>query len=154
MTAEYYSDKGRLLLSRGQYGKPHLLEEAKTTLEKSRDIDFYRWKMHYELASTYKLLGKNEDARLEYEYMLNLNPNHPSALNNLANILAEGAVNPSDKRLQDAEALLKKAIDMAPSFPLSYRNLVGVYLKMGKQNEAMQTQVKEQELLKYFNPIK
>lgn len=63
-------------------------------------------KVHYNIA---KIAGDQNNKTLalaEYKKALELNPNYEQAMNNLANLLRE------DKRFQEAEALLRKALEV------------------------------------------
>lgn len=63
-------------------------------------------KVHYNIA---KVAGDNNNrdlALIEYKRAIQLNPNYEQAMNNLANLLRE------DKKFEEAEALLRKAISV------------------------------------------
>ena len=88
------------------------------------------------LLGSYYQLGKAQDAaksRAAYEQLLEIQPNHTSALNNLASALL------GDLQPARAESLLHRAIEVGPVAPVHYGNLVDAQVQLGKLDSAAAT---------------
>ena len=85
------------------------------------------------LLGSYYQLGKTQDAaksRAAYEQLLEMQPNHTSALNNLASALL------FELQAARAESLLQRAIQVGPVAPVHYDNLVRARVQLGKLDSA------------------
>lgn len=85
------------------------------------------------LASTLEAAGKRQDAVARYREALQLKPDDPVVLNNLACLLAD-----LGESLDEAEALAEKAQRQATNNPVVNDTVGWVYLKRGKRESALQ----------------
>ena len=88
------------------------------------------------LLGSYYDLGKNQDgakSRAAYEQLLEIQPNHTAALNNLASALND--LHQSAR----AESLLVRAIRVGPVAPVHYENLARSQILLGKLDSAQAT---------------
>lgn len=91
--------KERGLLS-AELGK---LASAEELLRKSIDPTAPDWRVHSALGATLSAAGRQSEARAEFARALELEPNHPSILNNLALTYAmEGQHDEAERRLRKA----------------------------------------------------
>jgi Flp pilus assembly protein TadD len=94
----------RLLLERGlltlELGEP---AKAEPLLRKAEDKTAPDWRLHSGLGTALAARGKQLDAQVEFARALELAPDHPSLLNNLALSYA------LDGKAEQAEQLLRKA---------------------------------------------
>jgi Flp pilus assembly protein TadD len=123
----------RLLLERGllalDLGDP---AKAEALLRKAQDDKAPSWRLHSALGTALAARGKQPDAQVEFAKALELAPDHPSVLNNLALSYA------LDGKIADAERLLRKArrTDGAQQSPKVQQNLALVLGLSGKYEEA------------------
>ena len=95
----------------------------------------------------YNESNKNLITKQEYPHrlrrlvdLIKINPKHVKAYNNLG--LAYAAM----ERNNEAEAILKKAIQMRPDFEMSYGNLAILYFQQGKYDQAAEYYKKAKKL--------
>jgi Flp pilus assembly protein TadD len=123
----------RLLLERGllalELGDP---AKAEALLKKAHDDKAPSWRLHSALGTALASGGRQLDAQVEFAKALELAPDHPSVLNNLALSYA------LDGKIADAERLLRKArrAEGAPQSPKVQQNLALVLGLSGKYEEA------------------
>ncbi len=90
--------------------------------------------LHYDLS-------RFEDSVEAYQKALEVQPEFPVALSNLANSL--GAL----ERFEEAEACVRKALELNPQYPTAWNNLGALLVKQGKFREATETFEKSLELM-------
>jgi tetratricopeptide (TPR) repeat protein len=78
--------------------------------------------------------GRADDAVEALRTALRLEPHHPGALTNLAKVLIE---TDDPERLDEAEALCRRALDLAPRLGQAINNLGNVLRLQGRLEEAM-----------------
>ncbi len=76
--------------------------------------------------------GDREGARRCYEQSLELSPNKPETLNNLAILYLE------QNRFAEAKSLLERAIDISPSYSRAHLNLAGALWGLGERDKAVE----------------
>ncbi len=90
------------------------------------------WDGYNSLGNFFDRQGKYEDAIKQYQRAVELTPDNATAYSNLA----AGYIDSGDKtKFPQAEAALKKSIELAPSYP-AYANLGDLYLSENRFNEA------------------
>ena len=109
--------RGDLLMIHQQY-----MEAVDAYRQGPRD-SAVRWN---KLGMAYHHLFALEEAKMDYERALHLNPKYGEALNNL------GAVYYSEKDYQRAEKLYHRALKLIPSSATTYNNLGTAYFADGK----------------------
>ncbi|WP_018461157.1 tetratricopeptide repeat protein [Thermus oshimai] len=92
------------------------------------------------------LRGDKEGAEGHFQKALALDPEHPRALVNLANLHLERG------EVAQAEALYLKALRLAPDLPLVHENLAALYRKKGDR-ERMVQHLKKAQRLKMRPPV-
>jgi Flp pilus assembly protein TadD len=93
------------------------------------------------LGILYYDLSRFEDSVQAYGRALEVKPEFPVALSNLANSL--GAL----ERFEEAEASVRKALELNPKYPTAWNNLGALLVKQGKFREATETFEKSLELM-------
>ncbi len=86
---------------------------------------------HYLLGYLYEEKGEYQKAIAEWKQVLKINPLHTDALNSLGYVYAEQGTN-----LEEAEQLIKKALEKQPDNGAYLDSLGWVYYKMGKYKKA------------------
>ena len=102
--------------------------------------------LRYAFALTLGMLGKAAEAAEQYRYLLNLQPDHVEALNNLAWILA---ANPMDSLRNGAEAvrLAERACELTQHrAPVLLGTLAAAYAEAGRYQDAVDTAEKARAL--------
>ena len=87
---------------------------------------------HFYLAAQLDQLGRREDARSTLKRTLELDPNHPDAMNYLGYMDAEAG-----EHLDEAKALIERALELDPDNGAYLDSLGWVYYKMGRLDEAL-----------------
>ena len=141
------------------------IDLAVQTLEESLKYHDKNERINYHLGALYDQVGRFEDCVFQMKKVINLNPNHASALNYLGYTYTENNVNideayelihramtirPDDGFIIDSLAwiqfkrgnfeeslkLLKKAQKIVPEEPIVYEHLGDVYLALGQRKRA------------------
>ncbi len=115
---------GLLALEIGQLAK------AEAALSKSLDPKVPDWQTHLALGTALASSGKRKDADAHFKTALQLQPNHPSILNNMALSLA------LDGKASEAEKVLRTAAQPDGTAPQVKQNLALVLAISGKYKDA------------------
>ena len=86
------------------------------------------------VASFLQKAGRYKEALGEYQHVLELRPDHPFVLNNIAFLLAESGGN-----LDEALRYAQRALEKSPGHPILIDTLGWIYLKRGNHDSAAQT---------------
>lgn len=117
-------ERGLLALELGQLGK------AEKLIKSAMDTETADWRLHSALGSTFAAKGNQHDAQVQFAKALDLAPDHPSVLNNLALSYAlEG-------RHKEAEELLRRAAKGIDAKVQTKQNLALLLGLDGKISEA------------------
>jgi tetratricopeptide (TPR) repeat protein len=120
-----------------EYGNRDLREKANEYYEKAfAHRDRLSDAERLLLLGSYYQLGKSQAAaksRAAYEQLLEIQPNHTSALNNLSSALL------FENRPARAESLLQRAIKVGPVAPVHYDNLTRAQVQLGQVDSAAAT---------------
>ncbi len=90
------------------------------------------WSLYLARGLCYELLGEFKLAEKNYQAALDLQPNNPETLNTLAYSWTE-----QNKNLDEALAMLEKALSITPSAPHILDSYGWVLYKMGRYDEAL-----------------
>lgn len=124
----------RIHKSLGQiYLQQRKLSDAQKTYEFIAAIASSDPEVHFYLGNIYEEQGKRPEAIEEFKVALKLNPEYPDALNSLGYLYAEESIN-----LEEAEQLIKKALEYEPNSGAYIDSLGWVYFKQGRYQEAIQ----------------
>ncbi len=124
----------RIHKSLGQiYLQQRKLSDAQKTYEFIVAIVPSDPEVHFYLGNIYEEQGKRPEAIEEFKLALKLNPEYPDALNSLGYLYAEESIN-----LEEAEQLIKKALEYEPNSGAYIDSLGWVYFKQGRYQEAIQ----------------
>lgn len=116
-------------------------EEAEATYHKALEADPENANLMYNLGVIYLKADNYEKAEEMFLGSLKLNPDDCDAISNVAAVYTN-----LEGRLADAENYLLKAVDCAPTENVYWRQLVGIYMKMGKPDKAQNALDKAKEL--------
>ena len=86
------------------------------------------------LAAMLQIAGRTSEATAKYQRVLELQPDNPFVLNNIAYLLAETGGN-----LDEALRLTQRALQKVPGHPTLTDTLGWIYLKKGMKDSAVQT---------------
>lgn len=115
----------QLYFQRGEIWKGlYLLQEATDRFPENSDIWFYLGLLANEA-------GQQDLAVEAYEEAVRLDSTNAAALNNLGYLLAEQGI-----RLQEAKALIAKALALDPGNPIYLDSMGWVYFQMGEMDSA------------------
>jgi serine/threonine-protein kinase len=92
------------------------------------------WAGYSELGGFYQRAGRFPEAIAAYRRAVELSPDNGNAYNNLGTALLDAG---DPKLLPEAEQLLKKSLQINPSYPV-YTNLADLYLQQGRFAEAIE----------------
>lgn len=106
-------------------------EEAEVVYLKALDADPDNANLVYNLGVIYLRADEYEKAEKMFIRSLALNPDDCDAISNVSVIYSK-----MDGKLEDAAEYLLKATDCDPTEFLYWRQLVGIYMKMGKPDKA------------------
>ena len=126
LTESWISD-GRLYKNTGEY------EKAVASLMKALELDPDNYDANRELAGTYYYMQKYEDANVQYEKAIAIQPNYWEGHYLLA--LSLGSMSSAEKA-DEAILAYKKAIQLSPQNHLAYNNLGVMYLNLGDTIQA------------------
>jgi len=88
---------------------------------------------HFFLGTIYEEQKKRNEAIEEFKATLRLNPEYIDALNSLSYLYAEESIN-----LEEAEEMVKKALNYDPNNGAYIDTLGWIYFKQGRHEEAVQ----------------
>lgn len=97
---------------------------------------------HFYLGNIYEEQGRRQEAIEEFKAALTFNPDYPDALNSLGYLYAEESIN-----LEEAEQMIKKALQYESNNGAYVDSLGWVYFKQGRFQEAIQELEKAAQLL-------
>lgn len=120
-------------------------EEAKIIYQKAIEADPDNANLIYNLGVIYLRADEYEEAEEMFIKSLALNPDDCDAISNISVIYSN-----MEGKLEEAVVYLLKATDCAPTENVYWRQLVGIYMKMGKPDEAQNAMDKAKEL--GYNP--
>ena len=120
-------------------------EEAEVMYKKALEADPDNANLVYNLGVIYLRADEYEKAEEMFIKSLALNPDDCDAISNVSVIYSK-----MDDKLDDAAKFLLKAADCAPTEHIYWRQLVGIYMKMGNPKEAQKAMDKAKEL--GYNP--
>ena len=106
------------------------VKQAEALLRKAFDPKAPDWRLHSALGSALAAQGKQAEAQLQFAKALEIVPDHPSVLNNLALSYA------LDGKHEEAERLLKRVTAAKGSEPKAQQNLALILGLKGKVGEA------------------
>ena len=175
-TLEYEPDNVNALVNLGLlYSNKEEFEIANDHLIKALEMDPGILNALQQLAQNYDIAGKSDDAQAMYHKAIAADPDNSNLMYNLGVIylradnfekaeemfISSLALSPDDcdaianvsvvysnmeNRLEDAETYLMKTIDCAPTEHIYWRQLVGIYMKMGKPKDAQKAMDRAKEL--------
>lgn len=106
------------------------VKQAETLLRKAFDPREPDWRLHSALGAALAAQGKQADAQIQFTKALEIAPDHPSVLNNLALSYA------LDGKHDEAERLLKRVAASKGAEPRAQQNLALILGLKGKVGEA------------------
>jgi tetratricopeptide (TPR) repeat protein len=123
----YFLMEVDILNRTGQYDVSlSVLNAALTAYQDSTDLRYSR-------AMVAEKLGNLEQLEQDLQHIINLEPDNATALNALGYTLADRST-----RLDEAEALIEKALLIAPKDPAILDSLGWVYFRLGKLKESLE----------------
>jgi tetratricopeptide (TPR) repeat protein len=114
------------------YREVEQLEEAMRAFEQALTLREDYAQAHFYLAAQLDRLGRKQDARINLRRTIELDPNHPDALNYLGYLDAEAGLN-----LKEAKALIERAVAIDPDNGSYLDSLGWVDYQMGNIDEAI-----------------
>lgn len=120
-------------------------KEAEIIYQKAIEADPDNANLIYNLGVIYLRADEYENAEELFIRSLALNPDDCDAISNISVIYSN-----MEGRLDEAVVYLLKATECAPTEHIYWRQLVGIYMKMGDPNEAQNAMDKAKEL--GYNP--
>jgi len=114
------------------YKEKKMIEESIKLIREGLILDPESTDLLFELGVIYDLQGKTDLAIEQMESILRLNPEHPDALNYLGYTYADKGIN-----LDEAEAMIKKALGYKQDNGYIIDSLGWVYFKKGLFEEAL-----------------
>ena len=116
-------------------------EEAEATYHKALEADPENANLMYNLGVIYLKADNYVKAEEMFVGSLKLNPDDCDAISNVAVVYSN-----LEGRLVEAENYLLKAVECAPTENVYWRQLVGIYMKMGEPDKAQNALDKAKEL--------
>ncbi len=123
---------GFILYLAAIYEEIEQYKEAEVVLKQGIEIEPNNPKLHFRLGVVYDKWGRKEDSITEMKTVINLDPNDAHALNYLGYTYADMGL-----ELDEAERLLKKALELKPDDGYITDSLGWVYFKKGMYDEAI-----------------
>ena len=114
------------------YKEKEMIEESIKLIRQGLILDPESTDLLFELGVIYDRQGKTDLAVEQMESVLSLNPEHPDALNYIGYTYADKGIN-----LDEAEAMIKKALEYKPDNGYIIDSLGWVYFKKGLFDEAL-----------------
>jgi len=124
LDAEFHDHLGMALAALGRW------EEAAPSLERAMQLEPGA-ETCLNLAHALRRTGRSREAAARYRQAIDLQPNFPSAHNNLGNLLRENG------QLEEAIASYQKALDLKPDYLEALNNLGSALLENGKPEQAI-----------------
>lgn len=118
------------------------LKDAETSFRKAADLQPNDWDGHNNLAMFYDRQEKYAESIAEFKRALELAPDNAQVLFNLGATYIDSG---DSKYFPDAEASLKRSIEINPSFP-AYANLGALYDRQRKYQQASEMTQKALEM--------
>jgi tetratricopeptide (TPR) repeat protein len=107
--------------------------EAEIVLKEGLEIDPDNPKIHFRLGVVYDKLDRKEDCIDQMKIVIELDPENANALNYIGYTLAE-----LDRDLDEAEELIKRAIELKPDDGYITDSLGWVFYRQGRYEEAVE----------------
>ena len=120
-------------------------EEAEQMYKKALEADPDNANLVYNLGVIYLRADEYEKAEDMFIKSLAINPDDCDAISNVSVIYSR-----MEEKLEEAAKFLLKAADCAPTEHIYWRQLVGIYMKMGEPKKAQEAMDKAKEL--GYNP--
>ena len=114
------------------YEKAGRLQEAEATFQKAVALRPENWDGYNTLAMFYDRQNKFPEAIEQYQSALKLTPDNAQVYSNLASAYLDSG---DPKLFPQAEAALKKSLELRPSYP-AYANMGAVYSQQNRHAEA------------------
>ncbi len=133
MSAEKPDDGGIWLALGEAYRHAGDAKNSGAALERAASLRPHDWRAPFLLGYVYQMSGLRSQAEAQYAKCLQLNPDFPDALNNLAFLIAE-----ENSRLEEALTLAQRAVQASHESPQSSDTLGWIYLKQGHLDAARQ----------------
>lgn len=122
-----------LLLYLGSfYEEIEAYDDAQSVFHQGLEIDPEDVRIHFRLGVTYDKQGQRESSIEEMKTVLRLDPSHTNALNYLGYTYAEMGIN-----LEEAERLVRKALEKQPDDGYITDSLGWIYFKRGMIDQAI-----------------
>jgi len=131
LAADKKDDPGILLALGDAYRHAGDLQKAAATLERAQTLRPSEWRTAFLLGFVYQLGGQTQKAEAEYKQCLQLNPDHPDTLNNLAFLVAA-----DDRRLDEALTIVKQAVQASDGSVESADTMGWIYYRQGHLDTA------------------
>ncbi len=119
-----------------------MLDEAQAEFENELALNPQDAIAEYQIAQILLVKQKPSEAAGRLQRTLELNPDLPEAL------VALGKLRLDEKRLEDATALLEKAVKLAPRSESAHYSLMIAYRNAGKMDQARQEKAELDKLQK------
>ncbi len=116
-------------------------EEAEVMYQKALETDPENPNLIYNLGVIYLRADEYEKAEEMFIKSLAINPDDCDAVSNVSVVYSN-----MEGKLEEAAKYLLKAVDCAPTEHVFWRQLVGIYMKMGNPEEAQKAMDKAKEL--------
>jgi tetratricopeptide (TPR) repeat protein len=107
--------------------------DAEAVLRQGLEMAPGHQRLHFRLGVVLDRMGERQGSISQMERVIELDPDDATALNYLGYTLAEMGV-----RLEEAEGLIKRALELKPGDGYFTDSLGWVYFKMGRHEEALQ----------------
>lgn len=114
------------------YKEKEMIDESIALIREGLAIDPENTDLLFELGVIYDRQGKTDQAIAQMEAVLKLSPEHPDALNYLGYTYADQGI-----KLDEAEVMIKKALEFKPDNGYIIDSLGWVYFKQGLFEEAL-----------------
>ncbi len=114
------------------YKEKKMPEESIKLIKEGLQIDPENTDLLFDLGVIYDRQGKVDLAMEQMEAIIKINPEHADALNYIGYTYADKGI-----RLDDAEAMIKKALEFKPDNGYIIDSLGWVYFKQGRLEEAL-----------------
>lgn len=124
--AQIWHSRGVAMVKEEEY------QVALECLQKAESLVSYDWNHPYKLGTTYRKMGRLEEAANSLKRTLHLNPNYVVAMFEISKVLFNQAISSQDERsqstLDDVIAYAEQAAKLNPQFPDVHDDLGRAYL--------------------------